>query len=76
MAKTETQREIKITNGPTSLLIRNDATRLASRGSAIQFNTIADLLAFSNEFSIIMVELTTKLQGEELETIVLEPDES
>ena len=60
MISTETEKNIIITHGPTSLLVRKDMTSLTSRGSSIVFNTAEDLLAFSNEFAIIMVELTQK----------------
>lgn len=61
MADKEKRSNTLIIQGPTTLFIQNDKPRLASRGAAIEFNTMADLLEFAGELSIIMVGLAQEL---------------
>ncbi len=61
MAESQGQMNLRINQGPTSLVILNESPKIISRGSTIEFASMSDLMEFTGELNIIMVELAQEI---------------
>lgn len=62
MSKTETNDTIRLDQGSTALLIRQDRARIVTRGATLEFNTVRDLENFASEINILMVMLASEME--------------
>lgn len=62
MSKTEINDTIRIDQGTTAILVRQDRARIVTRGATLEFNTVRDLENFASELNILMVMLASEME--------------